>query len=326
MTVGASFESDTFDGLLRSAYEAVLGQGERLVPSRGGCRELRGVQLVLTDPRARLSRSWRRGRALSAVAEFVWYASGSSRVEAITPYIPSYAGLVGTDGLAAGAYGPRLFGPTGQLETIVTALAASPTTRQAVAQLFDRDDLGGNHRDVPCTCTLQFFIRGDRLELHVHMRSNDAVLGLPHDVFSFTMIHEWVAVRLGVGLGPYVHTVGSFHIYDEHASMAEDYLAEGFYEPRGMDAMPAEDPKAALQALVLLEPQIRAGSAAADQLPPGYWGDLARLLWLQVPGLAPVTGSHNLPSELRMSSSFFDVYLQDRTLRTAGRSGDAGRV
>ena len=47
--------------------------------------------------------------------------------------------------------------------------------------------------EVSCTCTLQFLIRGDRLEMLAHMRSNDAYLGLPNDVFAFTMIQELIA-------------------------------------------------------------------------------------------------------------------------------------
>lgn len=37
------------------------------------------------------------------------------------------------------------------------------------------------------------------------MRSNDAYLGFPHDVFFFTMIQELVARSLGIRVGDYHH-------------------------------------------------------------------------------------------------------------------------
>ena len=45
------------------------------------------------------------------------------------------------------------------------------------------------------------------------MRSNDAWLGFPYDVFTFTTIQKILANCLGLRAGRYVHLVGSFHIY-----------------------------------------------------------------------------------------------------------------
>jgi thymidylate synthase len=76
-------------------------------------------------------------------------------------------------------------------------------------------------RDIPCTLSLQFmWTEGERLGLRVSMRSNDVWLGLPYDLFQFTALQCAMADALGVEPGPYVHTVGSLHLYarDEEAS------------------------------------------------------------------------------------------------------------
>jgi thymidylate synthase len=75
-------------------------------------------------------------------------------------------------------------------------------------------------RDVPCTLTWQFFIRDEKLELHVNMRSNDVWLGLPYDLFNFTSIQRHLAARLDVGIGDYYHHVGSLHLYEPNLSQA----------------------------------------------------------------------------------------------------------
>jgi len=45
------------------------------------------------------------------------------------------------------------------------------------------------------------------------MRSNDAWLGLPYDVFCFTTLQKIVAAALGIECDWYQHQVGSMHLY-----------------------------------------------------------------------------------------------------------------
>ncbi len=65
----------------------------------------------------------------------------------------------------------------------------------------NRLDLAAIQKEIPCTTTLQFFVRNERLDMVTTMRSNDAYLGLPHDVFCFTMLQEIIARSLGLDIG-----------------------------------------------------------------------------------------------------------------------------
>ncbi len=69
------------------------------------------------------------------------------------------------------------------------------------------------------------------------MRSNDAYLGLPHDLFCFTMLQELVSLRTNTGLGVYTHCATSMHIYEPHQQKIKDYLNEGLHEPIEMPCM-----------------------------------------------------------------------------------------
>ena len=73
---------------------------------------------------------------------------------------------------------------------------------------------------------MQFLVRRGSLHMVVHMRSNDAFLGLSHDIFAFTFIQELVARSLGLKLGTYKHMVGSLHIYDVDNKVRK-FLKEG---------------------------------------------------------------------------------------------------
>ena len=270
---------------MRCALEKLLTKGELVSPSKGNCRELRGVLLEITNPRARLSRSESRGQAFSCLGELCWYLRGANELEFIEYYIPKYREFA-EEGILFGAYGPRLMrrrGKTNQLENIISLLKHKSSSRQAVVQLFDAEDIVGEHKDVPCTSTMQFLLRNDCLELITNMRSNDVYLGFPHDVFCFTMLQEIVARRLGVEPGVYRHIVGSLHLYDSNAAAASQYLEEG-WQPTTvhMPRMPSGDPTAQLESFLKAENDVRAGKSF-DLNKTGldkYWADLVRLLQL----------------------------------------------
>lgn len=125
------------------------------------------------------------------------------------------------DGIFEGAYGQRVHG---QLRQLVTELE-SANSRQAVLTIFDgHRDLNIASKDVPCTLTLQFFIRNDRLILRTSMRSNDGWRGLPYDMVQFITLQAAVAAHFDLRMGQYQHTVGSMHLYESDIEPAADLL------------------------------------------------------------------------------------------------------
>lgn len=275
------FTGDTLDDLLRSVFERLLNFGQRVEASRGGTIELTGASLELTNPRARLSRTEARGKVFSALGELIWYLAGSEALEFIEYYIPKYREEA-EDGVLLGAYGPRLIGPPHQIQNAIAQLSRNSSSRRSVIQLFDAADLVGPRKEIPCTCTFQFLIRNGRLDLITHMRSNDAVLGLPHDVFCFTMLQEIIARSLSVELGTYRHMVGSLHIYDTAVDQVGAYLGEGFQSTKHiMPELPVGDPWVAITKFVEIERRIRVNDDPCEDAfsdLPAYWQDLARLL------------------------------------------------
>ncbi len=111
-----------------------------------------------------------------------------------------------------GAYGDRI---GDQLSDVTTKLTGDRDTRQAVITLWDPySDSDTGKRDYPCTVALGFSIQRDRLNARVIMRSNDAWLGLPYDVFQFTQLQLTLCNALSVEPGTYTHTAWSLHLYE----------------------------------------------------------------------------------------------------------------
>jgi thymidylate synthase len=280
-----------FDGHIRKkSQEERVSIGSRdsafrfLAPGGGRAviRQSCWVSFCTFSSRARLSRSENRGKPFSALGELLWYLAGSDKLEFIQPYVPRYSEDA-VEGIIHGAYGPRLLamrGAINKFENVTHLLRKRPTSRRAVIQLFSAEDIATEHKEIPCTTTIQFFLRDNQLYLSTTMRSNDAYWGLPHDVFCFTMLQEMMACRLEAGLGEYFQYVGSMHIYDDFVEAARNYIAEGHQKSVEMPTMPAGDPFELVQKLLEAESRIRRNEklVAAEVFAEPYWADLIRLL------------------------------------------------
>ena len=310
---------ETLDDLLHRVFTRILRTGHRVSATKGDNRELFGVLLELTRPLARLSRTEIKARLFSSLGELMWYLAGADDLSFIKYYVPTYDQFSDDGKIVWGAYGPRLFNMRGvnQLAQVRDLLERKESSRRAVIQLFNAEDISHEHADVPCTCMMQFMVRRGHLHMFVSMRSNDAYLGLPHDVFAFTMLQELLARDLGVGIGGYKHAVGSLHLYETNIDDARRYLDEGWQSTTPMMPMPKGDPWPAVNTLKQAEERLRRGcdidisTLALDD----YWKDLAKLLKIYA-----LTRTRTPIGILRkvvrlknsMSSSFYDQYIRRR--------------
>ena len=282
------FLGEGLDDVLNDLYHALLNDGVHNVSTNGGSLELLGVTLRIAKPRARLSRSQTRARPFSALGELLWYLSGSDEAAFVGPYIPFYV-KDGKPAVVNGAYGPRIRSRHGfdQLQAAIELLQRKDGSRRCVIQLYEaRDLLADDGTDIPCTTTLQFHRRGGVLHMSVAMRSNDAYLGLPHDVFCFTMLQELVAAELKLELGEYIHMVGSMHLYDRDRGRAERYRREGYQRAAEMPAMPHSNPFKKIDDLLAFEQKVRAGKSVDPNgdLNDPYWSDIGSLIQISFAG------------------------------------------
>lgn len=279
-------EGRYLDEVMRKLYSELSESTDTFEASKGKGRDLLCPKIVLKDPRARVSATATRGRPISALAEFCWYMAGSANLDFIRFYLPEYP-PEGATGVLEEAYGPRLIGTgefghlVNQIQRVISRLREKPDTRRAVISILEPSDLEPGRAEAPCTIALQFIRRRERLHLVAIMRSNDAYLGFPHDVFCFTMIQELVARSLGIRVGEYHHFATSLHLYEKDRNKALAYLAEGFQNPIfSMPKMPSGCQLASLQSFLDTEQLIRTGklTAAVEIKLPDYWRDLALIL------------------------------------------------
>lgn len=205
------------------------------------CNETVGLSIKITDPKNCLV--WSKVRCLPPTylaKEHLWYDSGSRNVDDAPSKV--WKNLVNKDedekGLINSNYGAYIFSQKDNkytdlsvFDATIKLLKKDPDSRQAIWQIpimrHRQDD------DTPCTSSLHFLLRDNKLNCTVYMRSCDGWFGFCNDVTQFILWQMRLAKELDVELGWYRHVFGSFHVYEENfiknkelyfKTINEDYL------------------------------------------------------------------------------------------------------
>ena len=171
------------------------------------------------------------------VAEQVWFVSGERQTSHfLRDFTKIFDDFAEEDGTISTAYGYRWrhhFGRD-QLMELVRHLEAEPTSRHGVVVTWDPSDDGltaPKKKNVPCPFTYVVNIIGGRLNLHNVVRSNDMMLGCPHDAAGFALLAYLLAQKLGVRPGMYTHSISHAHVYGDHFEHALELLSHEHDHP-----------------------------------------------------------------------------------------------
>ena len=151
-----------------------------------GAYSIHATYAVLSIPERKLNYRF-------MAAEPLWIMAGHDDVDGIAKYNAQIANYAPLGDRFFGAYGPRW---VKQRDAMIDKLLADRDTRQAVVSFWTDNPPDGV--DVACNILLVFSIRGRQLNLTVSARSKDIWLGLPYDVFGFSMLlHRVLCVLNG---------------------------------------------------------------------------------------------------------------------------------
>lgn len=217
----------TFGDVWHSLLSSLYYHGQPSAPRGQKIREFLGVTLKVLDGRYNIMQNdVRQLNYKFMVAEWLWIWFGLEDVKTIGHYNKSIIPF-SDDGLKFnGAYGPQV---VKQWPNIVGLLQRDLDSRQAVIQIYQTPEKPT--KDVPCTLSVQFFVRDGRVHTIVCMRSSDIWLGLPYDFFNFSMLANILAAQLNVDVGPVTYHLGSSHLYERDWKKAETLLEGGHVTP-----------------------------------------------------------------------------------------------
>ncbi|SFF75285.1 thymidylate synthase [Actinacidiphila alni] len=261
------------------------------ISARGNdAAEIIGASFRLPDPRQRLPYlAARKANPVFHYAETLWYLAGRRDLDMIGYYAPSMrSGSADGIHLGGSAYGHTIFQPApgasvSPFDRAMDLLRTEADTKRAYIPVFTAGELNDpDNPDMACLAGLHLLPRQGRLHMVCYMRANDLDCGLLSDVFSFTMIQEYAAVRLGLELGTYTHHIGSAHICDRNADRVRRVLDEAATVPShpaqfAFPTMPAATDTATLDTVLRYEELLRTDQlrcTAADIAATGldvYW-------------------------------------------------------
>lgn len=220
--------------LYRDIDSAYYDMCEQLLaaPHVGNTREILNAKIQIMD----VSNSIVSIRDISIeylFGELLWYFTGHNDLEFISKFSSFWNHLSDDGETCNSAYGHIIFEKHGfnQLAKVIELLKQDPTSRRAVININVPNEHVIETKDEPCTVSIQFLVRDNKVHCTVYMRSNDIWFGFPYDVVFFTELQRIVAENLHAELGIYTHLAGSLHMYDRDEAKIREIVKNPVSKP-----------------------------------------------------------------------------------------------
>jgi thymidylate synthase len=198
---------------------------EDFIIDKSGCKmiEIIGASFIADEPVifGSLNKDY-------ACREVSWYESQSLNVNDIPGETPKIWKSVATpDGRVNSNYGYLIYseGNYKQYYRVLKELKKNPSSRRAVMiytrpSIWDEYDRDGMS-DFICTNAVCYFIRNNRLNSVVQMRSQDTVFGYKNDKYWQDHVLNSLADDLGVESGVMYWNSASLHVYERHFQLVK---------------------------------------------------------------------------------------------------------
>lgn len=216
-------EGRNVNDVFPSALRILLDEGVEEDSRNGKVLALpKPCMIVYTHPQERvLFNAVRDCNPFFHLMESLWMLAGRNDVAFLKQYnsnIDAYSDN-GIDFYGAYGYRWRQFYQFDQLDRIVQELKHSPNSRRVVLSMWSAVDLETETKDKPCNTHAYFDLRGDKLNMTICNRSNDAIWGaFGANVVHFSFLQEYLAARLNKPMGQYTQFTNNLHVYLEKFS------------------------------------------------------------------------------------------------------------
>ena len=131
-----------------------------------------------------------------------------------SPYWKSKARFKGDVGKIYG-FQWRNFNGEDQIKNLIDSIKNDPNGRRHIISAWNPPDLK-NMSLPPCHVFSQFFVSENKLSCQLYQRSCDMFLGVPFNIASYSLLTHMLARECNLDVGFFIHSLGDFHIYEEH--------------------------------------------------------------------------------------------------------------
>jgi len=236
-----TIESSNFNRIYLDLVKTVRDKGELVAKTR----DLMGVQLILTDPTQSLlyykkNWKWCFQELFDRMSGVFGMAHEYQNPGLAYQYRPAWKRkLAKENGEFHYAYGECY---AKQVPVTIKLLKKEKTTREAIINMWHDHYLlkVPDYNRRPCTLTLHFIRRDDKLHLYVNMRTNDIINLLPYDVWHHTFLQRYIASVLGLEVGSYNHFATHMYYPKRRELPERNYLEKFVNELENVNEMQYE--------------------------------------------------------------------------------------
>lgn len=118
----------------------------------------------------------------------------------------------------------RDFNGVDQLKNLIEGLKKDPDSRRHILTAWNPAELH-NMSLPPCHAFSQFYVSNNKLSCQLYQRSCDMFLGVPFNIASYSILIHIIAKECGYEVGEFIHSLGDFHIYEEHFEQVKIQLS-----------------------------------------------------------------------------------------------------
>ena len=163
--------------------------------------------------------------------ELAWYLKKNRDVDFISSFSNFWGTLTNPDSNEINSnYGSLVFNKE-QFGWVIDSLVADKNSRQAIMFFNQPKFQFEGNKDFVCTMYANFFIRDNKLNMKIQMRSNDIFYGLTFDAPFFAFLQQSIHIKLletypDLQLGTYYHFADNLHFYERHFDLAKSIQEE----------------------------------------------------------------------------------------------------
>lgn len=169
----------------------------------------------------------------SIIHELLWFIRGETNIAYLKEHgvriWDEWADAQGNLGRVYGAQWRAWQAPDGrvidQVQNVIDGLKKNPMGRRHIVCAWNPGEI--DHMALPpCHAFFQFYVTtGGGLSCQLYQRSADLFLGVPFNIASYALLTYMVAQVVGLKPHTFVHTLGDYHIYQNHLEQVQLQLS-----------------------------------------------------------------------------------------------------
>lgn len=183
-------------------------------------------------------------RTRSIIHELLWFLSGDTNIKYLTDNgVNIWNEWATENGDLGPVYGEQWRnwptpdgGSVDQIQDLIQQIKSNPDSRRLIVSAWNpavlpdtsispsQNAAEGKQALPPCHTMFQFYVANGKLSCQLYQRSGDIFLGVPYNIFAYSLLVMMIAKVCDLEPGEFIHTFGDLHAYLNHTDQIKEQL------------------------------------------------------------------------------------------------------